>query len=65
MKETVRINVARSLLVARRRKIIETRIYSNFTAILCKSFIINSAGEGNRTLVTVHHSVERAHLVSA
>jgi hypothetical protein len=27
-------------------------LYCTFTALLCKSLIINGAGEGNRTLVT-------------
>jgi hypothetical protein len=28
-------------------------IYCTFTALICKSLIINGAGEGNRTLVII------------
>ena len=32
-------------------------VYCTFTALICKSLIINGAGEGNRTLVSAHFDV--------
>ena|SRR5580700_4000443 len=32
---------------------------SRFTALLCKSLIINGAGEGNRTLVEIHRRLTK------
>src|SRR3989442_992068 len=36
------------------------RVCCTFTALICKSLVVNGAGEGNRTLVTVQSSFSAA-----
>ena len=46
---------AREILLEALEMIADSTIYCTFTALIRKSLIINGAGEGNRTLVPIHH----------